>query len=40
MNDTKYRVAIIGWGRLGQNYAEAYPTYLDTEIVAIADVTA
>ena len=37
MNDTKYRVAIIGCGRMGQNYAEAYTTYPDTEIVAIVD---
>ena len=37
MSDTKYRVAIIGCGRMGQNYAEAYTTYPDTEIVAIAD---
>ena len=37
MSDTKYRVAIIGCGRMGQNYAAAYTTYPDTEIVAIAD---
>ncbi len=37
MNDTKYRVAIIGCGRMGQNYAEAYTTYPDTEIIAIVD---
>ena len=37
MSETKYRVAIIGCGRMGQNYAEAYTTYPDTEIVAIAD---
>ena len=40
MSDTKYRVAIIGCGRMGQNYAEAYSTYPDTEIVAIADANA
>ena len=40
MNDTKYRVAIIGCGRMGQNYAEAYTTYPDTEIVAIVDANA
>ena len=40
MNDTKYRVAIIGCGRMGQNYAEAYSTYPDTEIVAIVDANA
>ena len=32
-----HRVAIIGCGRLGQQYAEAYSTYPDTEIVAIAE---
>ena len=37
MSDVKYRVTIIGCGRMGQNYAEAYTTYPDTEIVAIAD---
>ena len=31
------RVAIIGCGRLGQNYAEAYSSYPDTEIAAIAE---
>ena len=40
MRDTKYRVAIIGCGRMGQNYAEAYTTYPDTEIVAIVDANA
>ena len=40
MSDTKYRVAIIGCGRMGQNYAEAYVTYPDTEIVAIIDANA
>ena len=33
-----HRVAIIGCGRLGQHYAQAYSTYPDTEIVAIAGV--
>jgi predicted dehydrogenase len=37
MSDIKHSVAIIGCGRMGQNYAEAYTTYPDTEIVAIAD---
>ena len=37
MREAKYRVAIIGCGRLGQNYAEVYTTYPDTEIVAIAE---
>ena len=40
MKDTKYRVAIIGCGRMGQNYAEAYTTYPDTEIIAIVDANA
>ena len=40
MSDTKYQVAIIGCGRMGQNYAEAYTTYPDTEIVAIVDANA
>ena len=33
----RHRVAIIGCGRLGQIYAQAYSTYPDTEIVAIAE---
>ena len=37
MTDTKFRVAIIGCGRMGQIYADAYSTYPDTEIVAIAE---
>jgi len=37
MSETKHRVAIIGCGRLGQQYATAYSTYPDTEIVAIAE---
>ena len=37
MADDRFRVAIIGCGRLGQIYAEAYTTYPDTEIVAIAE---
>lgn len=32
-----HRVAIIGCGRLGQQYADAYTTYPDTEIIAIAE---
>ena len=40
MSDTKHRVAIIGCGRMGQNYAEAYTTYPDTEIIAIVDANA
>ena len=40
MSDIKYRVAIIGCGRMGQNYAEAYTTYPDTEIIAIVDANA
>jgi len=37
VGENKHRVAIIGCGRLGQQYAEAYSTYPDTEIVAIAE---
>jgi predicted dehydrogenase len=37
MSTVKYHVAIIGCGRLGQHYAQAYSTYPDTELVAIAD---
>ena len=37
MADTKYRVAIIGCGRLGQKYAEAYSDFPETEIVALAE---
>ena len=37
MRDVKYRVAIVGCGRMGQVYAQAYSTYPDTEIVAIAE---
>ena len=33
----KIKVAIVGCGRLGQQYATAYSTYPDTEIVAIAE---
>ncbi|MSO23242.1 MAG: Gfo/Idh/MocA family oxidoreductase [Acidobacteria bacterium] len=33
----KYRVAIIGCGRMGQYYAEVYRALPDTEIVAIAE---
>ena len=40
MSDTKYRVAIIGCGRMGQHYAEAYTIYPDTEIISIADANA
>ena len=40
MNNTKHSVAIIGCGRMGQNYAEAYTTYPDTEIAAIVDANA
>ena len=37
MSDVKHRVAIIGCGLLGQNYANVYTTYPDTEVVAIAE---
>ena len=32
-----FRVAIVGCGRMGEQYAQAYATYPDTEIVAIAE---
>lgn len=38
MSEIKHRVAIIGCGRLGQHYAQAYLDYPDTEIVAIAEI--
>ena len=37
MTKNIHRVAIIGCGRMGQQYAEAYSTYPDTEVVAIAE---
>ena len=37
MSDVRHRVAIVGCGNLGQIYADAYSTYPDTEIVAIAE---
>ena len=37
MAETKHRVAIIGCGRLGQQYAEAYSDFPETEIVALAE---
>lgn len=37
MTTKKHRVALIGCGRMGQVYAQAYSTYPDTEIVAIAE---
>ena len=37
MTDIKHRVAIIGCGRLGQQYAEAYSDFPETEIVALAE---
>jgi predicted dehydrogenase len=37
MADAKHRVAIIGCGRMGQYYADAYSGFDDTEIVAIAE---
>ena len=37
MNGTKYRVAVVGCGYMGQKYVEAYQTYPDTEVVAIAE---
>jgi predicted dehydrogenase len=37
MSEKKHQVAIIGCGRMGQIYADAYTTYPDTEIVAIVE---
>jgi predicted dehydrogenase len=37
MSEIKHRVAIVGCGNMGQIYADAYSTYPDTEIVAIAE---
>ena len=37
MTGGKLRVAVIGCGRMGQIYAEAYTTYPDTEIVGIVE---
>ena len=37
MSQTKYTVAIIGCGRLGQHYTEVYQTLPNTEVVAIAE---
>ena len=37
MPEQKHRVALIGCGAMGQIYAEAYSTYPDTELVAIAE---
>jgi len=37
VGEIKHRVAIIGCGRLGQQYATAYTTFPDTAIVAIAE---
>ena len=37
MDQVKHRVAIIGCGRMGQHYAEAYSAFPDTQIVAIAE---
>jgi predicted dehydrogenase len=37
MSKAKHRVAIIGCGRLGQGYVNAYSAFPETEIVAIAE---
>ena len=37
MSTIEYRAAIIGCGRMGQQYAKAYTTYPGAEIVAIAE---
>ncbi len=33
----KLRVAVIGCGRMGQEYLKAYTTYPDTEVIALVD---
>ena len=38
MDEKKYRVAVIGCGYMGQQYVDAYQTYPDTEVVAIAEL--
>ncbi|MAE63039.1 MAG: hypothetical protein CMJ18_02100 [Phycisphaeraceae bacterium] len=40
MNAARHRVAIIGCGRQGQRYAEAYLAYPDTQIVALVEPNA
>ena len=37
MDKKKHRVAVIGCGYMGQKYVDAYQTYPDTEVVAIAE---
>ncbi len=37
MASGKLKAAIIGCGRMGQQYAEVYSTFANTEIVAIAE---
>ena len=37
MSATKFRVAVVGCGSMGQQYVRAYSPYPDTEIVAIAE---
>ena len=34
---TKYRVGIVGCGRMGQHFADVYQALPDTELVAIAE---
>ena len=38
MAEAKYTVAIIGGGRLGQHYIEAYQTLPNTEVIAVAEI--
>ena len=37
MSEHAHRVAIVGCGSMGQQYVQAYATYPDTEIVALAE---
>jgi hypothetical protein len=36
----RWRVAVVGAGRMGQRYAAAYDTYPDTDLVALVDTNA
>ena len=37
MSEVKHSVAIVGCGLMGQIYVDAYSTYPDCEIVALAE---
>ena len=40
MSNKPFRAWVIGCGRMGQIYAEAFNAYPDTDLVAIAEVNA